>query len=208
MGIKGSKKERAYQLFAAGYLPKSADVKALELKAKTVRNYYDLWKKAGRIVAPDGTETSDAFIPKGSKKTFSEADLFIEPAAPESSQEGESVEREPSSVAEIPISESSDDEGDEAGEDKAANGKISNKGDGSSPAAKGRKLGTMVAGQGLQVAVTLSLKTLTLYQYAASLCTKEALTLGDFIDTCVEDYYKGRGLDLGIIKIGGDGKNG
>lgn len=61
---------------------------------------------------------------------------------------------------------------------------------------------TLVAGQGLTFAVTISTKTLMLYQIAASQQGEE-LTLGDFVDVCVEDAYQGRGLDIGLITIGG-----
>lgn len=63
----------------------------------------------------------------------------------------------------------------------------------------------MVAGQGLTFAITISTKTLALYQIAASGQDGD-LTLGDFIDTCVEDTYRGRGLDIGLVKLAAGGK--
>lgn len=45
---------------------------------------------------------------------------------------------------------------------------------------------------GIKCQVNLSLETLMRYQSAVE--TKEDLKLGDFIDTCVEDAYQGRGI--------------
>lgn len=64
-----------------------------------------------------------------------------------------------------------------------------------------------VIGQGITITTTISVKTLALYQIAATSVGGE-LTMGDFIDTCVEDVYRGRGKDLGIINLGGDGHAG
>jgi len=66
---------------------------------------------------------------------------------------------------------------------------------------------TIVAGQGLTFQIAISTKTLQLYQIAASM-SEDELTIGDFVDTCVEDFFRGRGFDLGLIKIGGEAKNG
>jgi len=61
-----------------------------------------------------------------------------------------------------------------------------------------------VLGQGLTMTITISVKTLALYQIAASRLGGE-LTMGDFVDGCVELMHRDRGLDLGLINIrGGD----
>ena len=60
-----------------------------------------------------------------------------------------------------------------------------------------------IIGEGINVTVNISVKTLALYQIAASM-QGDDLTLGDFIDVCVEDTYRGRGKDLGLINLGGE----
>jgi len=64
--------------------------------------------------------------------------------------------------------------------------------------------GEVVNGEGLRFAVTISVKTLMFYQYASSR-SKYPLSFGDFVDACVEDAYMGRGYDLGLVKLGGNG---
>ena len=70
--------------------------------------------------------------------------------------------------------------------------------------------GPSIVSEGLTVTVNLSLKTLMLYQVAANLQKAEdvelELLLGDFIDTCVEDVYRGRGYDLGLVRMDGGKK--
>lgn len=64
----------------------------------------------------------------------------------------------------------------------------------------------LVPGRGLTFAVTINTKTLAFYQVFQSR-QKEPVTLGDFFDVTAEDFFRGRGYDLGLVKIGGgDGK--
>ena len=58
-----------------------------------------------------------------------------------------------------------------------------------------------VMGKGIPFEVTLSVKTVAYYQIASTI--DPDLTMGDFIDHCVEDTFVGRGLTLGLVKIGG-----
>lgn len=69
------------------------------------------------------------------------------------------------------------------------------------PESKDKLVGS-VAGDSLRATVNISVKTLALYQIAASQ-QSDSLTLGDFIDTCVEDFFRVRGKDLGLIQFGG-----
>lgn len=62
-----------------------------------------------------------------------------------------------------------------------------------------------VVGEGLPIRVIISVKTLALYQYMRAK-SGDNLELGDFIDDAVADVFKGRGLDLGLVKLEG-GKN-
>lgn len=57
-------------------------------------------------------------------------------------------------------------------------------------------------GYALAVKTTLSLKTLMLYQIEA-FRRGDNLEVGDFIDECVADYFRGRGVDLGLVDLGG-----
>lgn len=56
-----------------------------------------------------------------------------------------------------------------------------------------------IIGFGLPISVRISVKTLALYQIARAM-SGDSLELGDFIDDCVEDVFRGRGQDLGLIK--------
>jgi len=60
--------------------------------------------------------------------------------------------------------------------------------------------GMKVIGHTLPFRVNLSIKTLVLYEIAATEAGGN-LSLSEFIDTCVEDYFLGRGVDLGLINI-------
>jgi len=60
-----------------------------------------------------------------------------------------------------------------------------------------------VVEEGIKCTVYLSLKTLSLYQIAATLQKRHdgTLTLGDFLDTTAEDFFRVRGKHLGLITI-------
>jgi len=58
-----------------------------------------------------------------------------------------------------------------------------------------------VMGKGIPFEVTLSVKTVAYYQIASTIDLD--LTMGDFLDHCVEDTFIGRGLTLGLVKTGG-----
>lgn len=67
-----------------------------------------------------------------------------------------------------------------------------------------------VADEGIMCNVRLSLHTLSLYKIANQSSvdiTGLPLSLGDFLDDCVEDFYQGRGLALGLINLGAGGGN-
>jgi hypothetical protein len=57
-----------------------------------------------------------------------------------------------------------------------------------------------VVGRGIPFKITLSVRTIAYYQIASTI--NPSLTLGDFIDHCVHDTFEGRGLSLGLVKIG------
>lgn len=175
MANRESKRERAYQLFSEGKDSSSPEVIALGMKSSTRYSYYSKWQKAGGAVSPSPKDISEAKV-KG--KVISELGMIAEPKE-EVNEEGEKVNEE--------------EEGPPESKEKPKE----------KPSTDGKKSPpTMVAGQGLTFAITISTKTLMLYQLAATYQDDE-LTLGDFIDACVEDTYLGRGLDLGLVKTGG-----
>lgn len=57
-----------------------------------------------------------------------------------------------------------------------------------------------IVGKGIQVKVTLSVSTLTLYQIASTM--ENDLLLGDFLDKCAQDTFEVRGYSLGLVKKG------
>lgn len=62
--------------------------------------------------------------------------------------------------------------------------------------------GEIVEGDALWIKAQVSMKTMTYYELAKSRVAREDgrnLSLGDFLDICVDDYFKGRGQELGIV---------
>lgn len=181
-----SKKDKAFELFDEGKTTSSPEVKELKLKGATRYNYYAEWQKAGGVASPSPKAISEAKV-KG--KVVSELKMIAEPKE-EVNEEEEKVNEEGEGEKEEEEEEKEPPESKEKPKEK--------------PSTDGKKSPpTMVAGQGLTFAITISTKTLMLYQLAATYQDDE-LTLGDFIDTCVEDTYLGRGLDLGLVKTGGE----
>lgn len=61
-----------------------------------------------------------------------------------------------------------------------------------------------VEGEAIWIKAQVSMKTMTYYELAKSRVAREdgsKLSLGDFLDICVDDYFKGRGQELGIIRL-------
>lgn len=150
--------------------------------------------------------------------TFDEALKLAQPAVPKSkpqSKEDEKVvERieesaiKPSAPPPAPISFPAPSEGNEPlpvvqppqtqeAEGKPVTIQLQQGGDGSYRAL----IPEEVIGKGIPFKVTLSVRTLAYYQIASTINSR--LSLGDFIDDCVQDTFEGRGLSLGLIKRGG-----
>ena len=66
-----------------------------------------------------------------------------------------------------------------------------------------RRIATTITDDGIKCVVFLSLQTLALFRIAATTQAQfdreEELSLGDFIDTCAEDFFRVRGKKLGLI---------
>lgn len=58
----------------------------------------------------------------------------------------------------------------------------------------------LVKGGGIPIKAEVSVKTLAYFQIAASIAG-DNLSLGDFIDTVTEDFFRGRGQSLGLVKL-------
>lgn len=170
-----SKKDKAFDLFNEGKTPISPEVKDLKLKGSTRYNYFYEWQRSTGSATTSKATTG---------KVISECEMLV-PAGEVKPEEGEPKTPEPLDDTPVPPAES-----EEKPKEK--------------PSTDGKKaLPTMVAGQSLTFAISISVKTLMLYQIAASM-QEEELTLGDFVDTCVEDTYRVRGFDVGLIKTGGE----
>ena len=184
-----SKKDKAFELFNDGKTPTSPEVKDLKLKGSTRYNYFYEWQRS----------TGSATTPKATTgKVISELEMLV-PATAGKEEEGEVKPEEGEPNTPEPFDDTLEPPDDTPEppvkpEDKP----------GAKPGKDGPKpLPTMVAGQSLTFAISISVKTLMLYQIAASMQEGE-LTLGDFVDACVEDTYIVRGFDVGLIKTGGE----
>lgn len=176
-----NKKAIAFSLFDKGKTPSSPEIKELKLKGGTRYTYFDDWKN--KEIFPGANKP----LVESKGKVRSELEM-VTPSTDKETKEEEEETNENEKETEV--------EG--GGKAKVVGRKSEGKGNGQ----KGPP--GMVAGQGLTFAITISTKTLMLYQIAAG--KEEELTLGDFIDTCVEDTYRGRGFDLGLVKIAGEVK--
>ncbi|MFC1968548.1 hypothetical protein ACFLVX_04080 [Chloroflexota bacterium] len=167
-----SKKEKAFALFDEGMRPSSSAVKSLRLKPKTTYNYYQEWKLTGNQVS----QPTD-LVEEGKE----EPRRGLATPLPG----GEWI----APISEVAMKRVTDGEAKNGETEESESSSVS-------------PPPIIVHGVGLTVTVEISVKTLMLYQIAASR-QQDELTFGDFIDTCVEDFYLGRGLDLGLIRIGG-----
>lgn len=193
----GGKRAEAFQLFAQGETPKSASVKALGLTTSTRYGYYSEWKKLG---SPGLSEISMEEDLKPQGRAVSELQMLV-PSKPEPEEVEPPEDESRENQEETPNTEQGENQEEKKVPESEQEEKKYRGPDGK------KQIPTMIAGQGLTFAVTLSTKTLALYQIAASM-QKDELTLGDFLDACVEDTYRGRGLDLGLVRIGGNKENG
>jgi hypothetical protein len=209
-----SGRAKAFELFSQGYYYTDPKVKQLGLSGSTRRNYFQSWKSLGKPSKLTRTENNakpSAKLPDGETIANVNENIVIPEPEENESEEGFYTEKEdkifededdniPDVSSEGDLVEIKDEEidlgPDHAGNKVAVGEKIEVPSDGK------RKTFPSILSQGLQVTVNLSVKTLMLYQMAASM-QEEELVLGDFLDACVEDTYQGRGKDLGLIDLGG-----
>jgi len=195
-----SKKEAAFALFDAGKTKTSADVKALGLTSHTRANYFYEWKKGreGGAPAAHGGEILRGINETKQKKAAT-------PPKTERTQETTVEEAEKGEVEEseeaTPKPKAQDEGIGTVSEVVTVKGK-DGKPDGSE-----RKMATTIADDGIKCTVLLSLQTLALFRIAATTQAQfdggGELSLGDFLDTCAEDFFRVRGKKLGLISSGG-----
>jgi len=213
-----NKKQKAFILFEQGKTASSPEVKALKLKGQSRYNYFYEWKKGGK--ASDQISKISQSLPSGeaigaideTKKVSKEATA----PKPENQEESKEV-KEPNSEGMIKDEEGKEDLAPkEAPPEKPkakdeSIGAVSEvappKGKDGQPEGPERKIATVVADDGIKCTVFLSLQTLALFRIAATTQAQiddgEELSLGDFLDTCAEDFFRVRGKKLGLISTGG-----
>lgn len=194
MDEKMTGKESAYQLFNEGKAISSPEVKALGLKASTRYSYHTMWKKAGKPASAPGTASPVREAGKQEIKSPARGKTAL--------LEGETI-KAISEVAEKKSKKLDEklremDEPEEKSEEKSREAEDESKGVKDDM----RKVPGSIVGEGLTATVHISVKTLALYQIAAQM-QGDGLSLGDFLDACVEDTFRGRSKDLGIINLGG-----
>jgi len=197
-----SNKDKAFALFHEGKTASSPEVKALGIKASTRYHYHSEWKSLGKpkhypykpkvskpttglhVTTPGGEriggidETTHRFEAEEEKPVEELAEELPEEELPKDETEGTEETQEEAKPEEekvrLPLV---------TGE-KPKEGTIS----------------ADVVGLGIPISINISIKTLALYQIAAS-ASGNNLDIGDFLDDCVADFFRGRGLDLGLVKL-------
>jgi len=208
--MQESKKSKAYRLFSEGKQASSPEVKALKLKLNTRYNYFSEWNRTGKL---DHIPLRER---KGAKGTTAAGETILESgeAVGGYAEPGTPVKAE-TPVAEVaPVQGTSELAEDEEEFEALGEAAIPEPVDSLEELVEGHKskielgldgndkqsVSADVVGFGLPVRVNLSIKTLALYQIAASR-SGDGLTLGDFLDSVAADYFQGRGRDLGLIEM-------
>jgi len=204
-------RDAVYKLFSKGNLPHSDKVKALVPKAGARNLYHHTWKQSGKpehyekgvVEAPEGVVTGFAGIltePRGETEAEFPGGLEIVPQTevdPEAEVEQTKVKQTEVNQAETYQAE---EEQQEQEQQPRAEKRIEPSPGGSDESET--FAGLKVAGETLPFKVHLSVKTIALYEIAATEA-RDGLTLGKFLDTCARDYFVGRGMDLGLVELGG-----
>ena len=195
-----SNKDKAFALFHAGKTASSPEVKALGIKASTRYHYHSEWKSLGK-------PAHYPYKPKVVKSPTT--DLHVTTPGGERigginevTRRFEAEEEKPEVVEELPEEELPKDETEETQEtqEETKTEKVR-----VLPVVTGEKpkegtISADIVGLGIPISVNISIKTLALYQIASSISGNN-LDLGDFLDDCAADWFKGRGMDLGLVKL-------
>lgn len=188
-GIRGrERQQKLFDLFSSGFTIKSPEVKELQYRPASLRGYYRIWQKRGGIIPSPETPApkTESNVAPPQPKT----------PAPKVSQRaklpgGESIEGISDIESQVILETTPPDKPDKPDEEK--------------PKEEKKEIPTSIIGSGLTATVKISIKTLALYEIARNIYRNanggEDMALGDFLDICVEDTYRGRGKDLGLINL-------
>lgn len=193
-GIRGrERQQKLFDLYSSGFDIKSPEVKELGYRPASLRGYYRIWQKTGGVIP---SKAEDVQGGQAASRSPHKAEIAGSTPAPATRQKtklpgGESIEAIREIIPEV-INP------DEPALDKPAEEK---------PKEEKKEIPTSIVGSGITATVKISIKTLALYEIARNLhrASKtngaEDLALGDFFDICVEDTYRGRGKDLGLVSL-------
>lgn len=189
--VKDARK-KAFAFFDQGKMPADPEVKALGLTHPTRWSYFSDWQKESQKPGYSAEKideivetTSPPVIDEVSTRKGKKPALLIDETkrGVHSVEEAETEETEIHSVQ--PETERKTDLVDGKG----------------TPIPM---LPDFIAGQGISIRVEISAKSLHYYEIAATTATVAGdgnLSIGDFIDDCIEDFFRGRGQSLGLIKL-------
>jgi len=195
-----TKRQAAFAYFDKGLSSSSPEVKALGLKSHTRYNYFLEWKKAGGVAGTSNKSAGGESI-GGIDETKQRGKEAKSPEEEAEVEDGEAGGNELEENKEAKPEEDLEPEESIGGVDESRGKK---EGEGKE---KKSKYEVTVASEGVRCVVYLSLQTLALYEIAAA---KQAqlskdgeakLTLGDYLDTCSEQFFKVRNLKLGLVEI-------
>jgi len=200
-----SKFHQACELFNQGKHPYDPDVKALKLKGSTRANYYSTWARLNPEAfkkfnpgAPAPTPLEVGDVPAKAKTTATKAkgkameyETEVSEGRPlEEKEEGTQTEGTKANGTQTKAEE----KGIRMGLDEKPDIPVAEDGGHES-----KGLPEKVIGNGIEVTVRLSLKTLCFWQIVHTM--SPGLSLGDYIDQISDDFWIGRGKDLGILEL-------
>lgn len=192
--MKLYKKAVLFKMFDEGRDIRDEKVKAIGYKANTLRSYYNDWKKqTGKFITTDRESIAGVSVGSG--------EIVTKEPYPDREHIGE-VRGEDNKDD---IKDEEHDNLDEFGEELSPKASIEDESNGHKDdvdvvitTKKEAGIPENIVGLGLPITTKISVKTLALYQIASS-TSEDKLSLGDFIDQCVDDFFEGRGMSLGLI---------
>lgn len=198
-----SRRDTAFALFCQGKTPSSPEIKALGLAPDTRYNYLTSWRNLGK---PDHyPHVSRTQRKKEQKKGGVAKPTMLEGGESVGGYEEPSVEDIADEIPKIesktPETEAKREPELETQETEAsvATSELPVKPKYGDDHKELTAIPEEVVGAGLRIEVTVSLKTLAFFEIVHTI--DPHLSLGDFIDDCVVDFFRGRGKDFGLLEI-------